>query len=698
MQTNISWQGQELETLLTKQFRIGTGFQPGQRDIIERLLQGQRILAIQRTGWGKSLCYQLASVCLPHLTLVFSPLKALMRDQCQRCNDTYAIPSGLVCSDNSLEEIRATFTQAMAGRLKILFLAPERLDRTDWQRYVTKMKISLLVIDEAHCISTWGHNFRPHYRRIIQMVDSLATDTPILTLTATANKRVEADIKQQLGTAKVIRGPLQRPNLFLHIVRLNGDWEKLCYLATVLEQRKDTGIIYTVTQYSAMMIALFLCSYGIKAEYYHANRDDAIRRSIEQSFMTNQYHVLCATNALGMGLDKANIRFVIHYHVPASLIDYYQEIGRAGRDNKQAWCILLYDPADITQQERRIEQGGPHKKQYAEVLALLQAHSQGTHEHNLLLNTGLSQIKLRIILADLLEQELIKFNGGTRRYTLIPRLAIANQKPAILPEQIDQLVDFSIHERIKREKLDELVALQQYAHTAHCYMAYLSNYLGDMTGYDRCGVCSNCSPQLFPNMRSSPRIQAAVTQFLEKDFLPRIERTEEGAAHEAGWSLSYHSGSRIGQQVHACKYQGAGPFPLGLVLRAAEIAQTCYPVQNFHAVASIPPTKSGTLVEDFAQQIAERLGVEYFPSLVKTRPTYLQMRLTNRVQKANNVQGVFAVMQPEKLVRCTVLLIDDTYDSGYTLYEAGKALMEAGAQAVYPLTITRTLHTDNEQK
>ena len=756
MQTDMMWQRQDLESLLTERFHMQTGFQPGQRELIERLLQGERILAIQHRGWRHALCYQVASICLPHLTLVFSPLKELLRDQCRRSNNCYGIPSRLVSADKSLEENRATFTQAMAGNIKILFLAPERLDSIGWQKYIAKIKISLFVIEQAHCVSTWSHDFRLHYQKIPRVIDELALGLPVLMLTEAANKRVEVDVLQQFCTTNVSRSSLKRFNLCLHVVRLNGDWEKLCYLATVLQCHKDGGIIYAATRGSAMMIAFFLCSHGIEAVYEDTHHDDGMQPGIELGDRINQHSVLCMVPGQDNDMDSVDIRFVIHYHAPTSLIDYYHDISRTAQNDDRTWCILLYDPADVVQQERHVGQDGPQEKHYVEVLSLLQAHSQGTHENNLLLNTGLSHSQLSIILGDLLEQGLVMFRENTRRYTLTPgafsgksrvlvneesnmveqqarapaiarvsgtghRLqAIRSQRntqsfvatrinawkegvhheQGITGECIHQVVDFSIYERIRRKKLEELVALQQYTHTAHCYMAYLCNYLGDeATGYDRCGICSNCSRSQFPDVHPTQRIQMAVTQFLAKDFLPCIERqeTEERNAHEAGWSLSYHDGSRIGEQVHASKYQGAGPFPLGLVLRATEIAQTRYPVQDFDVVVSIPPSESGPLVEQFARQIANRLGKEYFAGFVKTRPTYVQKRLSNRVQKANNLRGAFAVIEPNRLVKCTILLIDDIYDSGCTLYEAGKTLMEAGAQAVYPLTITRALQMDHEQ-
>src|SRR5260370_32722270 len=199
MASEVTWQSDPPEQLLKERFHISAGFHPGQRDIIEQLVQGRRILAIQQTGWGKSLCYQMASLYYPHLTIVFSPLKALMRDQCQRCNDVYDIPSAIVSSDFSEAENDATLAQAVEGEIKVLHIAPERLSNVIWQNYVSQMRISMIVIDEAHCISTWGHDFRPDYRRIVRLLDAMPENTAVLALTATANKRVEADILQQMG-------------------------------------------------------------------------------------------------------------------------------------------------------------------------------------------------------------------------------------------------------------------------------------------------------------------------------------------------------------------------------------------------------------------------------------------------------------------------------------------------------------------
>lgn len=205
----IIWNNNPPEKLLVERFQITTGFHSEQRTIVEQLVQGKRLLVIQRTGWGKSLCYQMASLYYPHLSIIFSPLKALMRDQCQRCNTIYAIPSAIVSSDFTEEENRATLERAVAGELKLLYIAPERLGNVLWQDYVQHMRISMIVIDEAHCISIWGHDFRPDYRRIVHLLDAFPANTPVLALTATANTRVEKDILQQMGAGTyIILGPI----------------------------------------------------------------------------------------------------------------------------------------------------------------------------------------------------------------------------------------------------------------------------------------------------------------------------------------------------------------------------------------------------------------------------------------------------------------------------------------------------------
>jgi ATP-dependent DNA helicase RecQ len=680
----LDWSSFPPERLLHERFGM-QNFHPDQREIIEGLAMGKRVLTIQRTGWGKSLCYQLASFYHPHLTLVFSPLKALMRDQCQRCNDVYHIPSAIVSSDFSEEENSATLELAAEGKIKILYIAPERLDNLSWQSYVLQMRISMIVVDEAHCISTWGHDFRPHYRRLVTLLGGLPANLPVLALTATANQRVEGDIRQQIGMEALLkRGSMRRPNLHLNVVNTSGDVEKLSYLAANLPAWPGSGIVYTGTQRSAEMVAAFLSHQGIAAEYYHAAREDSDRQRIEQGLMANHYKVVCSTNALGMGIDKPDIKFVVHYHIPASPIHYYQEIGRAGRDGSEARCVLLYDPEDLNIQRHFIQGAKPPGKHYEKVLALIRSNVQGWRLNELLRETGFSRNALLHILMDLEEQSLLR---RTR----------PDGKTALYISERLGYVDVAAYEQVRIQKELELADIQRYTQGGVCFMDYLTSYLGDITRSD-CGTCGNCHAQDWATLPIPQHISENAAYFIEHIFLPRIEKrgSIRQPEHEAGWALSYHGGTRIGQLVRASKYGGAGPFADELVLRAVEIIRTHYPVVECEAIVSVPPTKSAPLVEDFARRVANELGILYIPVLSKQRSTREQKACTNTLQKKENVKGAFVVQEPSQVIGRVFLLIDDIYDSGHMVREVGVTLMKAGARAVYPLTITKTQHSDDQ--
>lgn len=672
----FEWQNYPPERLLVERFLITSGFHPEQRRIIEQLVQGKRVLAIQRTGWGKSLCYQMASLYYPHLTVVFSPLKALMRDQCQRCNTVYEISSAIVSSEFSEEENKETLELAVAGKLKILFIAPERLSNTLWQSYSPHILISMIVIDEAHCISTWGHDFRPHYRRIVTLLNAIPHSVPVLALTATANERVEQDILQQMGgSVLVMRGTMQCLNLYLHVLHVKGDQEKLGYLAETLPHVSGPGIVYTATQKDAEVVAAFLQYQGINAEYYHAGRDESVRLDIEQKFMSNQYHVVCSTNALGMGIDKSNIRFVIHYQVPGSPIHYYQEMGRAGRDGAISRCILLYNPDDLTIQKHFIDNAKPDSRQYERVLSLLKVSPDGLGEHEILRRTGFARTTLRNILADLEDQGFVE-RDRRKRYIAIVRHGSLN---------------FAEYDSVRIQKMRELEAIKNYT-DLHCFMEYLTTFLGDQPGY-RCGICGYCQPTNFPSITVSQRMQEQVINFLEKQLLPHIEKRGE---HEEGWALSYYGMTSIGKFVRSCKYENAGPFPFELVERAVEVIRSRYPIGIIDGIVSVPPTKSGKLVENFAWQVAVSLSLVYIPAVVKIRNTREQKDCTNWLQKADNVKDAFEIKPSHAIVGRTLLLIDDIYDSGRMLREIGRVLIQAGASAVYPFALVKTKHSDDQ--
>lgn len=674
----LAWYAFPLERLLRERFGL-QNFHSDQRMIIERLVKGKRVLAIQRTGWGKSLCYQVASMYIPGLTIVISPLKALMRDQCQRCNETYKIPAAIVSSDVSDLENRATLTDAVDGKLRILYIAPERFGNRAWQEYAPQMQIGMVVVDEAHCISVWGHDFRPDYRRIRDLLALLPESIPVLALTATANRRVEQDILEQIGRdALVVRGSMRRPNLYLGVIFVKDDQEKLSYLVANIPTWKGAGIIYTATKSSAEEVASFLLQQGIEAEYYHSGRANIVRQNVENGLMTNGYKVICSTNALGMGIDKPDVRFVIHYHFPASPIHYYQEIGRAGRDGQQARCILLYDPSDVSIQRHFTQQSKPASDAYERLLGFIRNNAQGLSGMELLRMSGFSEQTTGVILADLEEQRLIK------------RIHVGHGNHVYVSERLGR-VDLSVYDRVRKEKERELADMQGYAQTNQCYMGYLTSYLGDAPGY-RCGVCGNCRPEKFIPVQLPETMKKAMFA-LEQNFLPPIEKH---GSIEAGYALSHHGTTKIGRMVRASKYENAGMFADELVSMAIKVARTRYPVTGIDGIVSVPSTRSGKLVEDFARRVATGLGIPYISGVVKKRATQEQKLFTNALQKQENVAGAFAVLAFAPVQEKTLLLIDDIYDSGYTLREVAATLQRAGARVVYPLTITRTLHSDDQ--
>ena len=332
----------EAEIILKRIFGLDH-FYDEQWRAIENIFRGERILMIERTGFGKSLCYQFPATQFDGVTVVFSPLIALMRDQVRSlCKK--GIPAAYINSEQSYEENQNSIQRALNGEIKILYIAPERQENEEWVEATRQLKLSMVVVDEAHTISTWGHDFRPSFRRIINLVQLLPKSLPVLATTATATKKVQYDIEHQIGgNLTTIRGELIRPNFQLQVVRVQTEDEKMIWLAENLNAIKGTGLIYTGTRIDTEVYAKWLRYVGINAVEYNAGFDAETRKSIEQDLMQNKRKCIVSTNALGMGIDKPDIRFVIHTQMPASPIHYYQEIGRAGRDGKPTRIILFYN-------------------------------------------------------------------------------------------------------------------------------------------------------------------------------------------------------------------------------------------------------------------------------------------------------------------------------------------------------------------
>jgi ATP-dependent DNA helicase RecQ len=331
---------------ILKRFFGHSGFRPGQEGLIDAILSGRDALGVMPTGGGKSVCYQVPALLLPGVTLVVSPLISLMKDQVAALTSA-GIGAGYINSSLSAEQLREVFSRARAGAYKLLYIAPERLETEGFLRLARSLDIPLVAVDEAHCVSQWGQNFRPSYLRISDFIGALPHRPAVAAFTATATQRVQEDIIKKLE----LRSPLRtvtgfdRPNLFFDVRRPKNRTEELYDI--LVGREEQSGIVYCTTRNKVELICASLEHRGIAATRYHAGLSDAERRKNQDDFQFDRKTVMVATNAFGMGIDKSNVSFVIHYGMPKSLEAYYQEAGRAGRDGSAADCILLYSPGDV---------------------------------------------------------------------------------------------------------------------------------------------------------------------------------------------------------------------------------------------------------------------------------------------------------------------------------------------------------------
>ncbi len=329
-----------------KQYFGHSAFRPGQEVLIDALLDGRDVLGVMPTGAGKSICYQLPALLLPGITLVISPLISLMKDQVTALTQA-GIASAFINSTLSAAQYREAFRRAEGGAYKIIYVAPERLMTAGFLRFSKKTDISLLAVDEAHCVSQWGQDFRPSYLAIAEFVASL-TKRPVLgAFTATATATVKDDIEKLLLLKKPLRitTGFDRPNLYFEVAHPQ---DKDAYLRAFLNKRPEqSGIIYCATRKKVEAVCDALRQKGVAATRYHAGLGDAERKNNQEDFVFDRSRVMVATNAFGMGIDKSNVSFVVHYNMPKNIESYYQEAGRAGRDGEAAHCVLLFSSADI---------------------------------------------------------------------------------------------------------------------------------------------------------------------------------------------------------------------------------------------------------------------------------------------------------------------------------------------------------------
>jgi ATP-dependent DNA helicase RecQ len=472
----------QIAQIVTKVFGLSS-LRPGQQAVIDAVLAGTHTLAIMPTGAGKSLCYQVAAMLMPGMTLVVSPLIARMQDQFEKMSDL-GIASVQVNSAVPRDEVRRARTKIGRRTVEFVFTTPEQLASADLRALLASAQVDLLVIDEAHCITQWGHDFRPAYLEALGAMRTLGNPT-VLALTATAPPEVIDDITHQLdlGPLHIVNTGVHRPNLSYRVRPVTSDTDKQRQVVEVVHGLEGAGIIYAATVKHVDQIHALLRQEGVAAVSYHGRMPARDRATSQDAFMNGGTQLIVATNAFGMGIDRPDIRAVIHYDLPASLDVYSQESGRAGRDGLPAQCILLFQRADRGLQRFFMAGRYPTRADFTSFIDGLRSVSGGgtrTFDEIRTTTPAISVGKIRVMLTVLKQAGLIRERRG-------PCFEIPSR---LLTEPVES-VAASYDERRQRDqaKLEQIVV---YAQTALCRTAALLDALGE-TGVERCGTCDNCS-------------------------------------------------------------------------------------------------------------------------------------------------------------------------------------------------------------
>jgi ATP-dependent DNA helicase RecQ len=690
----MTYNPQRAEELL----RLGTQsqsavFRDGQQEAIRHLVDGRgRLLVVQRTGWGKSFVYFIAAKLLREQgmgpAILVSPLLALMRNQIAAA-DRMGVRARTINSENREEwnEVEAALAR---DEVDMLLISPERLANEHFRAEVlgpVAGRISLLVVDEAHCISDWGHDFRPHYRFIERMMRTLPANLRVLATTATANNRVLADLETILGPGLTIsRGELGRPSLLLQTIRMPSQAARMAWLATHLPAIPGSGIVYTLTVRDAVQVAGWLQARGIEAASYSGETGER-RVELENALLENRVKALVATTALGMGYDKPDLAFVIHYQTPGSVVAYYQQVGRAGRQIPEAHGVLLSGQEEAEINDYFIESAFPSREEVESVLATLRGVPAGLSINEFCSRVNIRRGRIEKALQLLALESLAPVVKQGSKWILTA---------APLSEAFWQRA-----ERLTRLRRVEQQQMQEYVALGAGHMEFLIRALdGDPGAYH--------APKLAPLPATfDPGLMQEAVAFLRRTSLPLEARRQwptGGLPHlqvtghiapehqaQPGRVLCMWGDAGWGALVRQGKMQD-GRFAGQLVEACAALVRTWAPQPAPAWVTCLPSRRHPELVPDFARRLAAALHLPFYPALEKTGDRPPQKQMENSSQQARNVDGSLTV--PGALPAGAVLLVDDMVDSRWTMTVAAYLLLTHGSGPVFPLALASTAHAD----
>jgi ATP-dependent DNA helicase RecQ len=689
--------------------------------------QRRRALVVQRTGWGKSAVYFVATALLRAQgagpTVIISPLLALMRNQIAAA-ERAGIRAATVNSTN-LEDWRTTYAAVDRGEVDVLLLSPERLNNPDFRDNVMPQLAAtcgLLVVDEAHCISDWGHDFRPDFRRLRTLLPELPPGIPVLATTATANARVVADVAEVLGltgarpgdgpdgtrgdaatvgsavgaaqgphTAQdvlVLRGGLDRESLSLGVLSLPSTAHRLAWLADHLDGLPGSGIIYTLTVAASQQVADYLRERGFRVAAYSGQTEQAERLAAEDDLINNRVKALVATSALGMGFDKPDLGFVVHFGAPSSPISYYQQVGRAGRGVDSAQVVLLPGSDDEAIWSYFASVGFPPERQVRAALAALEGSAGPTSTATLETQVELSRARLETML------KVLDVDGAVHRV-----------RGGWISTGQAWAYDAKRYERVAGVRRDEQQAMRDYIATTTCRMRFLREQLDDPGAQD-CGRCDNCGAMTLtatvdattvtaaadvldrPGVRLEPRrMWPSAMASLGVDVKGKIAATDLA---EPGRAIARFTDLSLGARVREVTGRDE-PVPPDLITAAIKVLAAWDWSERPTAVVHVGSGARGELIADFAHNLARigRLGdLGPVPHRGPSR-----VARSNSAQRLRTVWDAYAL--PEALVGelagrardAPILLVDDYSDSGWTMAVVARALRRAGSGPVFPFVL-----------
>lgn len=664
-------------------------FRDGQYEAIEAVMSRQRTLVVQRTGWGKSLVYFVCTKLMREqnrgVTMVVSPLLVLMQNQVEAAERL-----GLRCDvlNSRTKERRNDILQDMENdALDLVLVTPETLFSADVQSHLRNIRIGLFVIDEAHCISDWGHDFRLEYSQLNQVIGHLPMPVPILATTATANDRVIADLRRQLGDdVHISRGSLVRESLRIQVLHMPGRTERYAWIIQNIRDLPGSGIIYCLTKRDCDDLANFLKKNGILAEAYYSRdgvEGEKENQRIEELFQHNAIKVIVATIKLGMGYDKGDIAFVIHFQMPANIVSYYQQIGRAGRAIEEAYAILMCGEEDEHILNYFIDTAFPREEETDAIMELIR-NSDGVGLGLLEAKVNIRRTRLTKALV-FLQHDGYVYKDGSLYFATAKRYRY----------------DAAHYAEISAIRRRELEQMKELTRTKECYSQFIVRCLDDPTAAP-CWKCANCLGQELLSSRIDRQCREQAQEYLDAlimEIEPRkqwalsnvTERKKIRYMNQTGICLAKYGEAGCGQMVKQDKYSGREEFCDALVAKSARVLAPVVQEKQITHLCNVPSLRSG-IVENFARRLARRLGVKYV-SLLKKSPARQQKEMENSAFQCANAYASFHVI-PNTEMPERVLLVDDVVDSRWTLTVCGYRLMEAGCEAVYPFALADSSHKE----